>query len=185
MKAFAIAFILFIGLQGCLLAQNITVTFGGTNGINNGNPIALLSFKIGAQQESIVALAGGPAGAARSQFTPLTLYKNVDQTTPQIFIACAMGKQIKNALLTVSSQGEADTVYFQIALENVYISTVNDDSTNSDGGPPFESFSLSYSKIGWNYMPQGGGTPLQSGFDIIKNVPVTFSSLLAPSSPSD
>jgi len=185
MKAIAIAFILFIGLQGCLSAQNITVTFsGGANGINNGNPIPLLSFKIGTQQQSIVNLAGGGASAAKSQFTPLTLYKNVDQTTPQIFIACAMGKPIKNALLTVSSQGNADTVYFQIALENVYISTVNDDSTNSDGGPPFESFSLSYGKIGWNYMPPAGGTPLQSGFDIIKNVAVNFSSLLAPA-PSD
>jgi type VI secretion system secreted protein Hcp len=174
MKALATAFLLFLGLQCGLFAQTITVTFDST--INSGNPLALLSFKIGAQQAGLLSQAGSGASAGKSQFTPLTLYKNVDQTTPELFIACATGKQIKHALLTVS--GDTGQIFFQVALENVYIASINDDSTNDDGGIPFETFTLSYSKIGWEYTPPEG-TPVQGGFDVIRNVSVPFSSLLA------
>jgi type VI secretion system secreted protein Hcp len=178
MKALATAFLLFVTLQGCLLAQTVTVTisFPGTTALNGGNPIQLLSFKIGAQQATQLNLAGTGASAGKSQFTTLTLYKGIDQTTPELFIACATGKLIKSAMLTVSSTDSG--IFFQVALQNVYISTINDDSTNSDGGPPCESFSLSYSKIGWQYTPPDQGAPLAGGFDIIKNVSIPYASLV-------
>jgi type VI secretion system secreted protein Hcp len=176
MKALAIGFLLFLGLQFCVFAQTVTVTFDSTSGINGGGPVSLLSFKIGAQQAGLLSQAGTGASAGKSQFTPLTLYKNVDQTTPQLFISCATGKLIKHALLTVS--GDTGQIFFQIALENVFIASINDDSTNSDGGIPFETFTLSYSKIGWEYLPTEGGQPVAGGFDVIRNVSVPFSSLL-------
>jgi type VI secretion system secreted protein Hcp len=177
MKALAIAFLLLLGVQCGLFAQTITITFDSTSGINGGNPISLVSFKIGAQQAGLLTQAGSGASAGKSQFTPLTLYKGVDQTTPELFIACATGKLIKHALLTVS--GDTSQVFFQIALENVYIASINDDSTNDDGGIPFETFTLSYSKIGWEYLPTEGGTPVAGGFDVIKNVSVPFTGLLS------
>ena len=175
MKKLLLMVILLCVANISLHAQNVTVTLSiaAGSGIATGTSIPLLSFKIGAVQPTLTTYVGAPATAAKSQFTPLTLYKNIDATTPLLFLDCALGKSIPNVTLTVYQNS---AVLFQIILEKVYISTINDDSTNSDGGSPLETFSLSYGTIGWQYLP-AGGPPVNGGFDLITNRPVGWSQL--------
>jgi type VI secretion system Hcp family effector len=174
--------ILWCGASISLHAQVVTVTisFAASSGIATGTSIQLSSFKIGATQPPIATYAGAAASAAKSQFTPLTLYKNIDATSPILFLDCALGKPIKNATLTVYQDS---TPIFQILLEGVFISTINDDSTYSNGGPPLETFSLSYGIIGWQYIPPTGPT-VNAAFNLETNTNLSFSQVLNSVDPS-
>jgi type VI secretion system secreted protein Hcp len=168
-----------------LLAQTITVTiaFDSSSGINNGNPISVLTFKIGAVQPQLSTYSGGGASAGKSQFTPLMVFKNIDGNSPILFLDCATGKLIKDAILTVSGSGDSGQTYFQIALKDVYIASINDDSTDADGGEPYETFTLSYREIGWQYSSSGDESVVNGGFDVIKNAAVNWNQITNAGSP--
>jgi type VI secretion system secreted protein Hcp len=172
-KLFGLMFL--CGMTVSLHAQvTVAISFDPGSGIASGSAIQLSTFKIGTVQPGISVYAGGGSSAGKSQFTPLTLYKNIDATTPLLFLDCALGKKIKSATLTVSQDS---VVLFQILMEGVAISSVNEDSTYSDGGPPLETVALSYTKIGWQYTPSSG-PPVNGGFDLQTNVVATWSQLV-------
>jgi type VI secretion system Hcp family effector len=176
MKKLLLLMILWSAANISLHAQTVTVTisFAANSGIATGTSIQLSSFKIGATQPPLTTYVGAAASAAKSQFTPLTLYKNIDATSPMLFLDCALGKPIKNATLTVFQDS---TPIFQILLEGVFISSINDDSTMSNGGPPLESFSLSYGIIAWAYIPPSGPAET-AAFNLETNTNLSFSQVL-------
>jgi len=181
MKRLFVVMLCLFGVSIAVHAQSVgvTITFDAGSGIASGSAIQLASFKIGAVQPQLSLYTGGGASAGKSQFTPLTLYKTIDETTPLLFLDCALGKLIKGATLTVTQNPQqAPVVLFQILLYGVFISSVNDDNTNSDGGPPFETVTLSYQKIGWQYTPPGGGNPVNGAFDNVRNIQESWSQLL-------
>jgi type VI secretion system secreted protein Hcp len=185
MKPLLLALAAFVGLPYALHAQTITetVTFDSSSGINSGSAITLMSFKLGVQQSGLVTMAGGGGSASKSQFTPVTLFKTIDQTTPELFLACALGKVIKSATISaVSDNGQtAPVTFFQIVIKNVIVSSVNDDGSDSDGGTPFlETIALSYGQIEWLYTPVSGGLQTLGGFDVKRNISLPFTSFQPP-----
>jgi type VI secretion system secreted protein Hcp len=144
---------------------------GESNATGHTNEIVAISYKIGAQQTGLTNFVGGGGGAGKSQFTPLTVYKIVDLTSPALFVACALGKPIPSVTLSVAKNVDVPVDYFKIILTNVVISSVSDSGEASEANnAPIEAVSFSYQKIQWVFTPTGGGVEIGTGFDVKKNV---------------
>lgn len=135
------------------------------------NEIEALSFSISALQGGLTTFVGGAGSAAKSQFSPLTIFKEIDKTSPMLFINCALGKKIPTVTLILSDNSAPEappTDYFKIVLTNVVISSVNDNQA-VNGELPLESVSFAYQKIQWTFTPKGGVSPVTGAFDILTN----------------
>jgi type VI secretion system secreted protein Hcp len=133
--------------------------------------IEVLSFSFGASQTGIRE-AGGRASARRSSLSPIVFVKKVDKASPKLFLACAMGSHIKDAVLTVRTGDDKRHEYLVITLSDVLISSYQLGAVD-DGGLATESISFSYSKIEYKYIGRNAaGQPLQPvvvSFDVLKN----------------
>ncbi len=83
----------------------------------------------------------------------------VDQASPNLFLACATGKHIPTATVTVRRAGEKPQEYLTYDLTEVFVSSIST-SGHEGGGIAQESVSLNFSKIKMTYIPQkADGTP--------------------------
>jgi type VI secretion system secreted protein Hcp len=134
--------------------------------------IDVVSFKLGVEQKGVSDFGGG-AGAGKSAFLPLRIFKYVDKASPLLFLACATGKHIKTVEFRARKAGEGQPEYLKIKLEDVLISSVNHESADQDGSNILlESLSLNFAKIEITYTPISDGvpgTPIKAGFDLKKN----------------
>lgn len=134
--------------------------------------IDVLSVSFGASQTGIRE-AGGRASARRSSLSPIAIAKNVDKSSPRLFLACAMGTHIKDAVITFSTGGDEPHEYLIITLSDVLVSSYNVGTSEGSGGVATESISFSFAKIEYKYIGRNdAGQPLPPvivSFDVIKN----------------
>ncbi len=170
-----------IALSGAALAQvapssRFFLTIQGISGESTADghtgDIDVFSVKLGVNQRGITDFGGG-AGVGKSTFLPIVVFKNVDTSSPALFLACASGKHIPQAKLTAIKAG-ANQPYLTITLTDVLVSSLNNESADTDGVTTvLESLSLNFSKIEFSYRPpgaQGGlGQAVTSGFDLKAN----------------
>jgi type VI secretion system secreted protein Hcp len=102
--------------------------------------IEVLSWSFGASQSSSVSGRGG--GTGKVSFHTLQITKRVDKSSPSLFKACATGKHIKTAILTLRKAG--GTQPLTIKLSNVLISSYQQSNAVEK---PTESLSLNFTKI--------------------------------------
>lgn len=132
--------------------------------------IELVSFSWGLS--NIPSHAGG--GMGRADFQDLHFTRPVDKASPQLFLACASGKHIKEANLSVRRAGKGQMEYLKIKLSDVLITTVQDGAGGGDA--PQESVGLAFGRIDLEYHPQqasgAAAGALKAGWDLAKNVKV-------------
>jgi type VI secretion system secreted protein Hcp len=144
------------------------------------NTIELLTVSTNVFQQGL-NLAGTGAGAAKTQFNPITVAKQVDKTSPALFVACATGKHIKTATIFIRNSQTAGTPvdFFKIILTDVLVSSITSDAER-DSDYISEKVTLSFSKIEWDFTPVNGDglpqTPVKGGFDVKLNRALTLSS---------
>jgi type VI secretion system secreted protein Hcp len=114
--------------------------------------IDLQSFSWGVNNSGSMAVGGG-GGTGKSSFQDFHFTKLVEKSSPNLMQACATGKHIPKAVLTVRKAGEKQQEYYKITLSDVLISSWQNGGHGGDGTVP-ESFSLNFSKIEFEYKPQ-------------------------------
>jgi type VI secretion system secreted protein Hcp len=105
--------------------------------------IEIESFSWGVSQTGAHA-AGGGGGAGKVHFHDLTITKTVDKASPNLFLKCASGEHIKQAVLTVRKAGERQEDFLRVTFSDVLISSFQ------DGGTPngvVDASSLSYRNV--------------------------------------
>ena len=108
--------------------------------------------------------SGGGGGAGKASFTDINFTAPASAAGPLLAAACATGKHIANALLTVrkSGGGGGGFEFITIKLQDVLVSSYAQ-SGAADGHDvrPTEAFSLNYARITFDYFPQpqGGQAP--------------------------
>src|SRR5687768_16114168 len=95
--------------------------------------IGIQSFSFGASQTGIRE-AGGRASARRSSLSPITITKFVDKSSPNLFLACALGTHINTAVLAVRKGGDTQD-FLVITLSDVLISSYNGGGAEGSGLP--------------------------------------------------
>jgi type VI secretion system secreted protein Hcp len=108
------------------------------------------SFSWGVSQTGTMGMGtGGGAGKAHGQ--DIVISKRVDRATPNLFASITTGNHFDKATIEVRKAGGSQMVYYQIVLEHVFVTSLN----NAGGGDLIsESFSLNFASMALTYYPQ-------------------------------
>jgi type VI secretion system secreted protein Hcp len=136
--------------------------------------IELASFSWGLEHAGVRAAAGGAgARAGRAQFEDLHVTMRMNKASPQLFLACATGKHIKEASLSVRRAGKAQLEYLKIKLSEVFVT-----SYHQAGGeePPEEMVAFAFGRIDFEYTAQqasgAAGAAVKASWDLSKNAKI-------------
>jgi type VI secretion system secreted protein Hcp len=146
------------------MALNLFIKIGDILGEstdkNHKDEISVLSWSWGVAQEGL-AFVGG-SGAGKPTFSNLTFTHRVDRASPNLFKACATGKHLKDAKLTVRKAGTAPQEFLIISMSEVVVTQVTPASTTADASL-IESVSLQFGKVDMEYKPQRADGTLDPG----------------------
>lgn len=151
-------------------SSSLLLDFGpGAPGQSDVHEIEVLSWSWGVSNPGSAA-SGGGGGAGKANFQDLSVMKVIDKSTPKLLQACATGKHIAKATLTVRKAGSNQQDYLVIVFEDVLITSVQTGGHNQ--GAPVESISLNYAKVQVTYRGQGkggDGQPVDFNWDLSEN----------------
>ena len=137
------------------------------------NQIEIFSFSNGASNPSSVAFGTG-SGAGKVDLSSLSLQKQLDKSTPKLFLNCCNGTHITKGTMIVREATGDDTtqVYYQYDMTEVFVDSISWGGA-AGGGKPSESLSLSCKSLQVTYFPQDSkgklGNKIVAGWDVSKN----------------
>ena len=123
--------------------------------------IQIESFHWGVAQSGTIG-GGGGGGAGIASRQDFLFTAGSSKASPQLFIACVTGENIKEGLLTLRTAAESPSTFSTIKLTSVVLASY--DQAGVDDGAPMDEFSLRYGKIEFAYNGE------QESFDFIKQV---------------
>jgi type VI secretion system secreted protein Hcp len=125
--------------------------------------IEIESFSWGATQTGGAAHGGG-GGAGKVSMQDFNLTKRVSKASPTLFLSCATGQHLKQAVLIGRKAGENQQEFLKYTLTDVLISSYQEQGTAGDE-LPVDSFSLDFAKIEFQVTTQ---RPDGSAGDVVK-----------------
>lgn len=118
---------------------------------------------------------GGASASSKIEFRRLRFAHRIDCASPLIMLACASGKRIKDATLTVRRPGAAGFEFLIVKLSDVTVASV-ESAINGDRGDDLEWVCIDCAKVDLQYIPQDAngapGAPVRFGWDIRSNKPL-------------
>jgi type VI secretion system secreted protein Hcp len=143
---------------------------GESRDAKHKDEIEVLSFSWGVTNTTTTAVGGG-GGAGKVTFQDLTITHNVDKASPQLMLACATGKHLKEAIIAQRKAGRGQQDYLIVKMNDVIVTSVTDGLTS--GQPGSETVSLTFAKIEFEYKPRKRDGTLDAGvifkYDIKSN----------------
>jgi type VI secretion system secreted protein Hcp len=116
---------------------------------------------------------GGGGGAGKVKFQDFHFVTRISSATPKLFLACATGSHLKDAMLSGVrnvGKGKGDDL-LKYKLGDVSVSSF--EHGDDPEGTPTDSFSLSFTKVEVSYFPQNAtgkiAPPISAGYDIKLN----------------
>ena len=153
---------LFLKLDGIL---------GESKDLKHKGEIDLESFTWGETNQSAHA-AGGGGGAGKVAMQDFHFVTRVNKASPLLFLACASGKHIKEALLTARKAGKDQQDYLVFKFKDVLISSYQVGGAEA-GELPMEQVSFNFARIDFEYRlqkPDGTLAPaVKAGWDVKKS----------------
>jgi type VI secretion system secreted protein Hcp len=139
--------------------------------------IDILSYAWGESQPA-AALPTASAGSAAGRVTMQDFHfvMRVNKASPKLFLACAAGAHIRNAILTVRRPGENPVEFIKWTFTDITVASYQTASNVPTGEPPTDQLSLRFSKIEVEYRamrPDGSlDAPIKAGWDVQANRPI-------------
>ena len=137
--------------------------------------IEILSFSWGVSQTGTPSTGGG-GGAGKATFQDFHFVSRVQKSSPKLFLACASGQHLKEAVLSVrraASSGRSEDFY-TVTLSDLLVSSFQQGGTgDSTDSSPMDQISMNYAKIRIDYAvqdPRGAlGDHFVAGWDQHQN----------------
>ncbi len=135
--------------------------------------IEVFSFSNGASNPSSVAFGTG-SGAGKVDLSSLSLQKQLDISSPKLFLNCCAGNHIATGQMIVreATGSETTQTYFQYDMTEVFIDSVSWGGA-AGGGKPSESLSMSAKSLQVTYTPQSAdgslGSKVVTGWNVTTN----------------
>lgn len=159
--------------QSEVLADEIFLQLEGHKGDsvapNHKEEIEILTFSMGHARPFTTVVGGGEGvGSPHPNFSDIQVQATMSSLSPKLAELCATGKSIPRAKLSVQTltTSKESKDYYKVELEGVRITSFQT-SAQTGNARPSESFSLSFTKIAWTFVPlsttQKEG---RSGFDL-------------------
>jgi type VI secretion system secreted protein Hcp len=116
---------------------------------------------------------GGGGGVGKAHLPDIHFTKAMDKSSQDLFLACATGEHIKDAVFTFRKAGKEQQPYLTITLTDVMVSSYSGQDHSGGTDLAHESVSLAYAEIKKDYKAQkpdgslAGGSPV--GWSITKS----------------
>jgi type VI secretion system secreted protein Hcp len=117
---------------------------------------------------------GSGGGAGKASFQDIGFAAAASAAGPLLAQACATGRHIADALLTLRKNGGGGFEFIKIKLQDVIVSSYQQSGdTSGHDDRPSETFSLTFGKITFDYFPQTAADqtapPVEFTFDLENN----------------
>lgn len=133
---------------------------------NHPGEIEVLSFSWGVANPSSGGTGSGGGGAGKASFQDMSFQSFVSKAGPNLMLACATGKHLPAALLTLRKSGGGGLEFIKIRLADVLVSSYSDGGDATAQAPkPTDTFALNFDRIDFLYTTQNGET-VESTFDL-------------------
>jgi type VI secretion system secreted protein Hcp len=148
---------------------------GDASDSKHKDEIEVFSFHWGATQTGTSSHGTG-GGSGKVNVSDFSFVKKIDKSSPVLFQKCATGEHIKDGLFVVRKAGGTQLEYLKIKLTDILISSYRPGgSAHGADEIPLEEVSLNFSKVEFDYQPQGqdgkaAGGPVHGGWDLKQNV---------------
>jgi len=144
---------------------------GESVSVKHKNEIEVLSWAWGEANSG--APAGGGGGAGKVQMQPFQFVARSSIASPKLFLACATGQHIKQAVLAAVRQAGGKPVdYLVWTMNDLLVSSYQMSAENQDA-LPVDQFALEYARIEIEYRqikPNGTlGSLVKAGWDVTAN----------------
>jgi type VI secretion system secreted protein Hcp len=126
---------------------------GESGDAKHKDEIQVLSFSFGESQAGTFAFGGG-GGAGKVQMQDFHFMMNVNKASPKLFLACANGEHIKNAILTARKAGKDQQDYLKITFTDLMVSSFQTNGDAHANALPVDSISLNFAAIEVDYKIQ-------------------------------
>jgi type VI secretion system secreted protein Hcp len=144
---------------------------GESTDVTHKDEIDILSYAWGESQPATGSASGG--GAARVAMQDFQFAMRVNKASPKLFLACASGAHITNAVLTVRRPGANPVEFLKWTLTNVTVASYQTANNVPAGEPPLDQISFRFAKIEVEYRPvKPDGSldaPIKAGWDLQTN----------------
>ncbi|MEO0463947.1 MAG: type VI secretion system tube protein Hcp [Pseudomonadota bacterium] len=138
--------------------------------------IDIESFSYAISQEGDFQRGGAGGTSGKADIHDISVMKQVDKSSPDLFKFCASGKHISTVEIYSQKSGDGDKplTYYTIKLEDVIVSNVSN-SGSAGGNAIMETVSFNTAKFTFKYQAQkadGGkdGGEVPASYDARKNV---------------
>ena len=162
------------------MAVEIFLSIDGITGesqkTNAAGWIEIFSFSNGASNPSSVAFGTG-SGAGKVDISSISLQKQLDIASPNLFLSCCNGTHVSTGCMIVrEATGSSSTeIYYQYDMQEVFIDSISWGGA-AGGGKPSESLSVSCKVLQITYWPQNTtgklGAKVQTGWNQTTNAQV-------------
>ena len=123
--------------------------------------VEVLSWSWGVTNSGAIR-AGSGGGTGKATFNDFNFTHHVDKASPSLLKACASGKHIKEATITVRKAGKGQQEFLIIKMSDVLITAVSPSGTG-DGAATAEHVGLQFAKVDLEYKPQKADGSLDAG----------------------
>ena len=122
--------------------------------------VEVLSWSWGISQSGSIS---GGGGQGKASFHDLNFTHLIDKSSPVLMSACATGKHIKDATITVRKAGKGQQEYLIIKMSDVIVTGVSPSGSGETAAVPAESVALQFAKVALEYKPVKADGSLDAG----------------------
>jgi type VI secretion system secreted protein Hcp len=141
---------------------------GDSNDLTHKGEIDVMTVSWGMSQSGTVS-AGAGGGAGKATFQDFRFEMRQNSASPALFLACAQGTRIKEALLTVRKSGADQPDFFQIKISDLIVKTFDE----TGDVEITQQVTLDYNKIEYAYSRENDDGSLTEvpavGWDLAAN----------------
>ncbi|HEX4128841.1 MAG TPA: type VI secretion system tube protein Hcp [Pirellulales bacterium] len=145
---------------------------GESNDSKHKNEIDVESWSWGETQSGSHAQGSG-GGAGKVSMQDFHFTAKISKASAKLFLACAGGDHIDEAVLTCRKAGKDQQEYLKITMSGLLVSSYQTGGSGHSDIVPVDQVSLNFSKLQLDYKPQdskgGLGGPVKAGWDLTAN----------------
>jgi type VI secretion system secreted protein Hcp len=150
---------------------------GESTDARHPDEIDILSYTWG-ESHPAAASSGGGGGSSAGRVTMQDFHfaMHLNKASPKLFLACASGAHIRNAILTMRRSGENPIEFLKWTFTDVTIASYQTGAIVPPGELLTDQVSLRFAKIATEYTPMNAngtpGVPIKAGWDLTANRPI-------------
>jgi type VI secretion system secreted protein Hcp len=98
--------------------------------------------------------SGGGHGAGKVSMQDFHFVMKINKASPKLFLACATGEHIPEAILTCRKAGGDQQTFLEVKMTDVLVSSYQTGGSGHSDIVPTDQCSLNFAKIEWDYKEQ-------------------------------